>query len=179
LGGILQNRDTAEAVDSHIQRQVNRMKTSYLKMRWLVPLLGLAVAAGGVTAARTYLDLRRRTQSEEAFSAALDRLYADQKISSALRKLHDGEVSAAARRLDLLLCENILVTDSELASASERQRAYVQDAFVRIARSRPRNAETAAGATLELSNDQIKAETILEEACATTRPAREGLAASR
>jgi hypothetical protein len=154
------------------------MKTRYLTIRWLIPLLGFAVAAGGFRAATTYLDLQRKTQSEEAFSATLDRLCADQRISSALKTLHDGDVSTAARRLDLLLCENILLANTELASASDQQRSYVQDAFVRIARLRPRNSETSAGASLELSDDQIKAERILEEACAAAMPATEGLAAS-
>ncbi len=154
------------------------MKTRHLKTKWLIPLLGFAVAAGGFKAATTYLDLQRQTQSEEAFSATLDRLYADQRISAALKTLHDGDVNAAARRLDLLLCENILLSNAELALATGRQRAYVEDAFVKIARSRPKNAESPAGAILEVSYDQIKAQRILEEACAAVRPASEGLAAS-
>ncbi len=154
------------------------MKTTYLKTKWLIPLLGLAVAAGGFKAATAYLDLQREAQSEEAFSATLDRLYADERIGRALKRLHEGDVSAAARRLDLLLCENILVANAELASASNRQRAYVQDAFARIAHLRPRNSEIAANTTQELSNDQIKAERILEDARAAVISPSDGLAAS-
>ena len=55
------------------------MKTRYLKIDWLIPVLGIAVVAGSLVAATTYLDLERQAQAEESFTATLDRLYEDQQ----------------------------------------------------------------------------------------------------
>jgi len=142
------------------------MKTKYIKTGWLTPLLEIALVAGGVVAAATYLDLERKIHSNEAFAVTLDHIYQDQQLSVALKTLHDGDAGAAARRLDLLLCDNILRLNSELASADARKAAYVKNGFMRIARVRPKNPETPAGAARELDTDQIRAEKILRQACA-------------
>ena len=141
------------------------MKTKYLKMNWLILLVGMVLVAAGFAAGTTYLDLARKIHSDEVFSATLDRIYQSQRLSAVLKTLHDGDVATAAQRLDLLLCDNILIINSELASADDLKRAYVKDAFRKIARLRPTNAGTTAGATQELNNDQIEAEKILAQAC--------------
>ena len=130
---ILQKHDNAAAASMQDQTKVNHMKTRYLKIDWLIPVLGIAVVAGSLVAATTYLDLERKAQAEESFTATLDRLYEDQQLSTALKTLHDGAVDAGVQRLDLLLCGHILRTDSELASAGARTRTFVEDAFRRIA----------------------------------------------
>ncbi|MGD0260397.1 MAG: hypothetical protein ABSD29_11305 [Verrucomicrobiota bacterium] len=155
------------------------MKTQYIKTDWLIPWLGIALVAAGFAAAATYLDLERKTHSAEAFSGTLDRLYQNQILSAALKTLHDGDVGTAAQRLDLLLCDNILLLNSELASADDRQRAYVKGAFTKVARLRPNNSSTTAGDAQKLNNDRIKAEKILMEACAGNTSAREGAIAAR
>jgi hypothetical protein len=143
------------------------MKTRYLKIDWLIPVLGIAVVAGSLVAATTYLDLERKAQAEESFTATLDRLYEDQQLSTALKTLHDGAVDAGVQRLDLLLCGHILRTDSELASAGARTRTFVEDAFRRIAQVRPKSAHSAAaGSGQECSDDQSAAQRILELALA-------------
>jgi hypothetical protein len=153
------------------------MKMNYSKMNRLIPLLGIALVAGGVMAAATYLDLERKICAGEAFGATIDRLCADEKLSAVLKTLKEGDVSAAVQRLDLLLCDDILAVNSRLASADNTERAYAQDMFVRIARMRPRNSEITLNAVQELSNDQIEAERILSEACAGTNPADEAVVA--
>jgi len=44
----------------------------------------MAVVAGALVAARTYLDLERQTHSGEVLTATLDRLYQDHQLSMAL-----------------------------------------------------------------------------------------------
>jgi len=141
------------------------MKIGNLKLSWLIPVVGIALFAAGVLAGRTYLDLERKTYSGQAFSATLDRLCQSQRLSAALETLHDGDGASAAQQLDLLLCENILIINSELASTNDRERAYVRDIFARIAHQRPKNSDASAGNAQKLNNDRIEAEKILTRAC--------------
>jgi len=141
------------------------MKTKYPRINWLILLLGAVLVTAGFAAAATYLDLERKNHSGEAFMATLDRLYQVQRLSAALKTLHDGDAGTAVQRLDLLLCDNILTLNSELASADDRQRACAKDVFTRIARLRPKNSSTTAGGAEELSADQIEVERILAQAC--------------
>jgi hypothetical protein len=164
-GSILQEHDSAEVVDTQIETKLNYMKTRSLKTDWFIPLVGIAVVAGSVVAGSTYLDLERMTAAEEAFTVTLDRLYHDQQIAAALKTIRDGEANVAAQRLDLLLCEHILRTDSELRSADARTRTFVENAFRRIAMIRPKTANGAAASSAqECSDDQTAAENILSKA---------------
>ena len=136
-------------------------------MDWLIPVLGIATVAGSLVAGSTYLNLERKLHADEAFMATLDRLYQDQKLSAALKTIQEGKVDVAAQRLDVLLCGDILMTNSELASADARTRSYVEDAFRRIARVRPKSAAgTAAGSAQACAYDQTAAQRILELALA-------------
>ena len=154
------------------------MKANFTKMNWLFPVLGIALVAAGIMAGATYLGLERKIDSGQAFAATLERLYQDQQLSVVLKTLHDGDAALAARRLDILLCENILAINSEIASADSRQQACAQDAFVRIAKMRPKNVYTASGPQ-QLNDDQIEAERILTEACFAIKRSTEALAAAR
>ena len=73
------------------------MKTRYIKMDWLIPVLGIAVVAGSLLAGTTYLNLERKIHADEAFTATLDRLYQDHQLSVALKTtaLLDGARLAA------------------------------------------------------------------------------------
>lgn len=132
----------------------------------LIPWLGIALVAGGVIAAATYLDFERKTRSAEASVATLDRLIHDQKLSAALRKIHDGEVAGAAQSLDLLLCDDILLTNAELPTIDPGTRTLVQHAFRTIGRDRPRTEGTDTGPAREPIADQLAAERILTLALA-------------
>jgi hypothetical protein len=143
------------------------MKTRYLKLDRLVPSLGIALVAGGVVAAAAYLNMERRIHASENFGATLDTLAQDQRLSAALKTLHDGELAAATQRLDLLLCDSILLLHSQLASADDATRAYIMDSFRRIGTVRPKNPEASATGTVrETCEDQIAAERILTLAMA-------------
>ncbi len=143
-------------------------------MNRLIPVFGITFVTAAVMAAATYVDLERKTHCAEAFGATLDRLYADQKLSAVLRTIQEGDVATATQRLDLLLCDDILAVNSQLASARSTERAYAQDVFIRIARLRPKNAEVTAGTTQELSSDQIEAEKVLAGACAAIKAGKGG-----
>src|ERR1035438_2615996 len=144
------------------------MKTRYLKIDWLIPVLGIAVVVGSLVAGTAYLNLERKIHANEALTATLDRLYQDHQLSVALKTIHNGAVAAGTQRLDLLLCGHILTTNSELGSADPRTRTIVEDAFRKIARIRPKSAHTtAAASTQECSEEQAAAERILELASAS------------
>ncbi len=141
------------------------MTRKHLKTERLILLLGIALTAGGVALAAAYINLERRIHSTEAFMVTVDHLYQDQALSQVLKALHEGNAGLAAQRLDLLLCDDILRLDAELASTEAPQVAFVKAYFARIARIRPSNPPTAAGAAQELNNDQIEAEKVLARAC--------------
>ena len=143
------------------------MKTRCMKLDWLVPLVGIAVVAAAVAAAKAYLDFERETHTGEVLTATLDRLSQGHQLSLALKSIHDGDAAAAARRLDLLLCEHIVRIDSELPSADARARPFVEDSFRRMALVRPRIAEGGpADSAKDFSDDQFAAEQILSRALA-------------
>jgi len=96
------------------------MNTKCMKTDWLMPLVGIAVVAAGILAARTYIGTERKTQDVLAFDIMLERLSQELQLSMALMEIHRGKAEEAAQRLDLLLCRNILRTDSELAFTDGR-----------------------------------------------------------
>jgi hypothetical protein len=148
------------------------MKTRFVRMDWLVRLLGIAVLAGGMTAATTYLGLERETRSAESLKNTMEHLYQDQNISLALRKIHDGDVAAAAQQLDILLCDDILQLNADLASADDLTRTYVGYGFRRMGRVRPKTPEASSGeAVPPTTMDQAEAQRVLALAMADQRAA--------
>ncbi|HOX56537.1 MAG TPA: hypothetical protein P5205_06370 [Candidatus Paceibacterota bacterium] len=149
------------------------MKISYLKTEWLAPVLGAAVVAGSLMATTTYLDLERKVRANEALMQTLDRLSQDQTVCAALKSIHDGDVEGATRRLDVLLCENILKLNADLESTDVRTRTYVEDNFIRIALTRPKTAGAEATGSNPISTeDQAAAERILSKALANIHTAQ-------
>ena len=145
-------------------------------MKWLISALGIALVAGAVMAAATYLGLERKIESGQTFAVTLDRLYQDQKLAGVLKAIQEGDVDMAAQRLDIVLCDDILALNSQLMTADTRQQAYAHQMFVRIAHVRPGNSTIAAGGTRVLSDDQIEAEKILADACFAIAPLTENVA---
>ncbi len=144
------------------------MKTKDPRIDWLVRCTGIAVVAGAAVAATTYLEFEQKADAAQAFAVTLDRLFHDQQLSMALEQIHQGAVPAAAQRLDLLLCEDVVLADLELASADALTRAAVEDAFRRIALIRPRTvAAGATGPDQEPGDRQVEAERILTLALGT------------
>ncbi len=138
------------------------MKIRDVKINWLFPFVGIAAVVGAVVAATAYFDFERQADAGQAFAATLDRLFHDQQLSMALEQIEQGEVAAAARRLDLMLCGDVVRADLELASADALTRAAVEDTFRRIALIRPKTAAgTSAGSAQGPGDDQIEAERIL------------------
>jgi hypothetical protein len=138
------------------------MKLRDLKIDWIVPFVGIAVVAGTVVVATAYLDFEQKADAAQAFAATLDRLFHDQQLSMVLEQIQQGEVAAAARRLDLLLCGDVIRADQELASADTLTRAAVENAFQRIALIRPKTgAGGASDSPPGSSEGQMEAERIL------------------
>jgi hypothetical protein len=141
------------------------MKTNYIKTDWLTLLLGIALVAGLAMAAATYLNLERKVHFAEVFVANCDRLYLDVQLCSALKAIHEGDISGATRRLDLKLCQDIIALNRQLASGDAGDRAFIKNAFVRFTLLRPRSAELLTDDAEELKSEQVEAERILQEAC--------------
>ena len=140
----------------------------YLKRNWVIPLLGVAVAVGGAMARTTYLGLERETQSADVLQNMLDHLHQDQKLSLALKKIHDGDVAVAAQQLDLLLCADIIRVNSELEWADDHTKTCVGDVFRRIARVRPQVPEgSSSGIASGEADAQETAQRILSLAMAS------------
>jgi hypothetical protein len=139
------------------------MKTRYLKTDWFIPLMGIAAAVGALVAARAYFNIEQKIHTGEASLATLDHLHQDQAIVAALKQVHEGKADEAAQRLDLLVCQDVLLTNSELESADAGMRTVVEDAFRKIALRRPQNAQGAPGSPAQERNqDQVSAEKILK-----------------
>jgi hypothetical protein len=139
------------------------MNTRYWKMDWLDVLVALALVTGTVGVTRICFDLERKADAAQAFAVTLDQLFHDQQLSMALEQLQQGDVPAAARRLDLLLCADVVRADSELADADTFTRAAVEDTFRRIALIRPKTAAASGGAAPARgpTERQLEAERIL------------------
>ena len=156
------------------------MKTQSIKLSRLIPLLGIALVASGLVAAAAYLDLEREIKADEAFTATHARLAQDYQLSAVLKLIQDGETEAAAWRVDLVLCDDLLLLNSQLGATDDRTRAFAKDAFARIALIRPMNPPTAAGTAQKFHGVyQIGADNILIEASAGSAGAKEGVAALR
>jgi hypothetical protein len=138
------------------------MKLQDLKVNWLFPFVGIALVAGTVITATAYFDFERKADAAQAFAATLERLFQDQQLSMALEQLQQGDIAAAAKRLDLMLCGDIVRADLELATADALEQQAVQDTFRRIALIRPR---TGPGGTpdpaQEPEDSRAEAERIL------------------
>jgi len=142
------------------------MKTKGIKLERLIPCLGIALVACGLMGAATYLNLHRKNQAAEASMATIRRLFQEQQLSVALKRIHDGDVAEAAKGLDLLLCGDILLTNAELPTADPETRTLVQNTFRRIAQARPKTEGTAADPIHKHVNDQLAAERVLTLALA-------------
>jgi hypothetical protein len=128
----------------------------------MIPLLGIAVVVGALMAVTYYVSLQRRIQASQTLTMTLDHLQRDHRLSLALKRIHDGNVGEAAQQLDVMLCDDILQLNSDLASADERTRAFATYAFCRIGHTRPSApAVSSDGAALGLTDDQIAAQRIL------------------
>jgi hypothetical protein len=143
------------------------MKTIQFKTDYLIPLAGVALVVGGALVTVVHLDLERKAHAGEALAVTLNSLAQDQRLSEALRTLDHGDVAGAAQSLDLLLCDNILLLNSQLEAADEPTRACVMDSFRRIGRARPKHPEASLkDSTSATTDDQLAAQRILALAMA-------------
>jgi hypothetical protein len=158
------------------QLKANRMKTNGMKLNWLIPIMGIALVAGGLLAAATYLKLEHEDHAAQESIARMQRLQRDLQLCAVLRTIRDGDMNSAARDLDLWLCSDIVALNSQLASVDAGDRSLIRNAFARFALIRPASAELLTEEGHELRSDQVEAETILARALAAIRPGHSGLA---
>jgi hypothetical protein len=138
------------------------MKTALAKREWVIPLLGIVLVVGTWMAATSYCDLEQRAHDAEALGTTLGRLYQDHQLSVALKDIRAGDLKEASRRMDAILCSDILRIDEELPSADPRARGFIEDAFRKMAAVRPKTAgERASGSAQEIPDTQAAVERIL------------------
>ena len=126
------------------------------------------VRADFVRAGAECRNARRQTRADEQLATLLDRLYYDQRVSSALKLLHHGDTAAAARVLDVTLCTDVVRIDSETALADSRTRESVLHCFGQIGRTRPELHEPSTeDSTVALSEYQMIAQDLLAQAAKT------------
>jgi hypothetical protein len=138
----------------------------------LAVLAGIGVVACAVLAATTCFNLQRQLYAEQEFTLTLERLCNDQALCVAMKKFRAGEKEEAMRCLDLLLCQHVLVTDDELASADARARECIELAFRRMALMRQKPGEGWADATQSRAEEQSAAEKVFLRALGSVRTAR-------
>ena len=173
--------DAREAVAAIIRKTIlNAMNTKCLKLKWLIVPLALAVVGGGYPVARGYLQTQSLIRSEETYSAVIDRLAQARELNTALKLIQAGNVEEGTQRLSCLLSANIVGANAQLASASERGRAFAQMAFARMAQSRPRPLQaTGAASVHELRYEETEAQKIFALAVAAEHQPYPATAASR
>ena len=143
------------------------MSIKCLRLKWLVALLIIAAIGAGYPVAQRYLETQSRIRSAENANAMLERLAQDQKLNTILRLLKAGAVDDATRRLNHLLCENIVNVNAQLASIDDRNRAFAQQTFSRMAQCCPKPSPAAVAAFLgERHYEEIEAGKILALAVA-------------
>jgi hypothetical protein len=121
------------------------MKTKWLSRSWVVPLLGIAAVVGTIAVQTRCVRLERQARSADALQAMIDHLFADQNLSAALKKIHDGDTAGAAQQLEVMLGDDIVRLNAQMEEADERTKVWVAQAFERMAHAHPIAGEVAAG----------------------------------
>jgi hypothetical protein len=153
------------------QQVTHRMKPNRIRVGRLIPWLGVALLSGLVIVTATYVNSDPKSRDSELSASTVNRLIRDQQLSLALKRLHNGQVAAAAQSLDLLLCGDILLTNGELDSFDPETQMRVRQAFRSIGMTRPNTQVADTGSTQEHIVDQIAAQRILTLALATPKAA--------
>jgi hypothetical protein len=153
------------------------MKDKNINIKWLIPSLGIALVAGGLMGAAINSKLEQEAHFGEGDRGALERLRLEDGICCGLRALHAGDVNSAAQQLDRVLCEDILLLSSELASLEVVDRAFMKNAFARFSTVRPTCAALQARTSQQPNDDEVKAERLLAEAARQVAPGTTALAA--
>jgi hypothetical protein len=156
------------------------MEIKSCKARGLFVALAIAALGGGYLEVRSLRETQNSMRSEEAFSAILDRLAQVRQINASLKWLEAGDVDEAAQHLNLLLSENIVRANSQLAFADARARFFVQRAFGKMALYQP----TPSGRSLDVaapgrSDDEREAQRILALAVLAGHGTNETASAAR
>jgi len=145
-------------------KEINQLKSD-----WFVLVLGVALVSGGFA----YLKLEAKIRADENYGMLLNQVSYDQRVSAVLRQLHDGEGAAAAKKLDAVLCADVLRLDSQLVAADDRTREFVLRSFEQIAHFRPRiPVPLGEGVSEECSEDLLAAQKILAQAATREQAAR-------
>ncbi len=138
------------------------MKTSYL-IKTLLGVVAIVALMGGFLATAAFVNVQRQIRWHERMAVLLDRVYYDQRVGGALKQISEGDVRAAAQRLDLALCSDILRLNSQLELADDYTRSYVEASLRQLSHVRPKTvALSGASSPDAYDGDQIAAEKLLE-----------------
>jgi hypothetical protein len=143
----------------------NHMKTSTVRMNWLIPLLGVVLLGGGFAGARSYLGFEQQIGTDLEFQATIDRIGEACDLLQVQRQFHNGGCPEAARRLDECLSASVVTLNRELASPDEQTQVMLNVFFEFMARHQSQRSPAAASLhaaprVTELGAQKIVAQTL-------------------
>ena len=112
------------------------MKTMLAKTDWIMAGLGIVVVAGALMLTRNYAKLEGWAGDLENQDRVVTGLYRDHELTMALKQIRQGDVKDATRRLEALVCNDVLRLNEELNSVDAGTRLFIENGFRRMAMAR-------------------------------------------
>ena len=112
------------------------MKTMLAKTDWIMAGLGIVVVAGALMLTRSYAKLEGWAGDLENQDHVVTGLYRDHELTMALKQIRQGDVKDATRRLEALVCNDVLRLNEELNSVDAGTRLFIENGFRRMAMAR-------------------------------------------
>ena len=112
------------------------MKTMLAKTDWIMAGLGIVVVAGALMLTRSYAKLEGWAGDLENQDRVVTGLYRDHELTMALKQIRQGDVKDATRRLEALVCNDVLRLNEELNSVDAGTRLFIENGFRRMAMAR-------------------------------------------
>ena len=112
------------------------MKTMLAKTDWIMAGLGIVVVAGALMLTRSYAKLEGWAGDLENQDRVVTGLYRDHELTMALKQIRQGDVKDATRRLEALVCNDVLRLNEELNSVDAGTRLFIENGFRRMALAR-------------------------------------------
>jgi hypothetical protein len=145
--------------------ELNHMKTNTVRMNWLIPLLGVVLVVGGLTAGRSYLGFQQTIDTHLQFQATLQQVDEACRLLQIQTQVQKGGCAGSVPSLDESLSGSLVTLDRELASPNERTRDVVNVFFEFMARHQSQRSPAAASLpaaprVTELGAQKIVAQTL-------------------
>jgi hypothetical protein len=152
------------------------MKDKRINVTWPILIIGVVIAGGFFLEGRYYGGLEQAAPAADMSNATMQRLVRDLQLSSALRKLHAGDVQTAVRDLHYFVCDDIISINRGLAAVRPQNRVLITNALAEIALVLRSNTSPEIGAGQGLCAEYEEAAKILQRAVNAAAPANKAFA---